>query len=253
MLANRGLLAALAALLLLAGECFAVVEPCRNYRRVSGRFMEPRAGHYHKGLDFSLPVGSDVYASDSGTVVWSGPQGAYGNLVKIRHAGGVTTLYGHLQRTMVSVGEFVLPGEVVGVSGNSGRSTGPHLHFEVRDASGPVDPARYLSGELSPAAAPPPEERTLLARSLFSLAGSVGTAFARLDERFGEDLPPVFQRILAVADSAEGESGGIGDALAVLVPFFSALFVLALALFAAFHAMRVPLRFLRWIFGPAGP
>ena len=252
MLGNKRLLAALAAFLLLAGECLALVEPCKNHRRVSGRFMEPRAGHYHKGIDYSLPIGSEVHAADSGTVVWSGPQGAYGILVKVRHSSGFTTYYGHLNRSMCSVGDFVLPNEVIGLSGNSGRSTGPHLHFEVRDASGPVDPARYLSGALSPAAAPAAEERTLPARGLVSLAGAVGGAFARLDGMFGEQLPAGVQRFFAAMDF-DAVAGGVAEALGVLVPFFALSFALVLALFAAFHALRLPLRFLRWIFGPAGP
>ena len=248
---NKELLAALAALLLLAGECLALVEPCSGYRRISGRFMEPRAGHYHKGLDYSLPVGSAVHAADSGIVVWSGPQGAYGILVKVRHSSGFVTYYGHLKRTMCSVGDFVLPNEVIGLSGNSGRSTGPHLHFEVRDASGPVDPTRFLAGGLSPTA-PAAEERTLPARGVVSLAAAVGSVFARLDGKFGEELPAGVQRFFDAMDF-DAVAGGVAEALGVLVPFFAVAFALALALFAAWRALSLPMRFLKWIFGPAGP
>ena len=248
---NKGLLAALAALLLLAGECLALVEPCRDYRRISGRFMEPRAGHYHKGLDYSLPVGSAVHAADSGIVVWSGPQGAYGILVKVRHSSGFVTYYGHLKRTMCSVGDFVLPNEVIGLSGNSGRSTGPHLHFEVRGDDGPVDPTLWLNGAYPGQAYPRAEERRFLAQGLVSLARSIVTPFAQIDERFGDRLPFLRWFCAEFGCSALPDSGWY--ALVVLGALIILLVALALALFAAWHALRLPMRFLKWIFGPAGP
>ncbi|MBO7500731.1 MAG: M23 family metallopeptidase [Fibrobacterales bacterium] len=252
MQANKGLLAALAALLLLAGECFALVEPCRNYRRISGEFMERRDGHYHKGLDYSLPVGSEIYAADSGTVVWSGPQGTFGLLVKIGHSNGYTTYYGHLRRTKVSVGDFVHPGDVIGLSGNSGRSTGPHLHFEVRDASGAVDPTLWLAGAYPGQARLRAEGPSLLSRGLVSLAGPIGATFAQIEERFGEELPPALRGICA-AMGFDADTGGAWNALGVLVQFFVLAFATAISLFAVWHAMRLPMRFLKWIFGPAGP
>lgn len=103
-------------------------------------------GKMHTGVDFAVPQGTSIHAADSGTVIvaewWSG----YGNCVIIDHGGGVWTLYGHIREggIKVSVGDRVERGQVVAESGSTGRSTGPHLHFEVRNGGKPVDPMPYL-------------------------------------------------------------------------------------------------------------
>lgn len=99
----------------------------------------------HAGIDFRLPVGSAVRATGSGTVVTAGRNGGYGNLVEIDHGSGLTTRYAHLSRLLVKAGDTVEAGEAIGLSGSTGRSTGPHLHYEVRRDGRASDPARFLS------------------------------------------------------------------------------------------------------------
>jgi murein DD-endopeptidase MepM/ murein hydrolase activator NlpD len=110
-------------------------------------FEPPYQGfaHFHTGLDICLPQGSPVQAADDGIVilVGSGPYG-YGNYVVLQHAGGLTTLYGHLNQALVKVGAQVVQGQPVGLEGSTGNSTGPHLHFELRIDNKPVDPTPYL-------------------------------------------------------------------------------------------------------------
>lgn len=91
-------------------------------------------------------TGTTVRASRAGQVTVAGWVGGYGNCVMIDHGDGVMTVYGHLSEVTVSVGEYVDQGERVALSGNTGRSTGPHLHFEIRVNGTPVDPEPYLAG-----------------------------------------------------------------------------------------------------------
>jgi len=98
----------------------------------------------HDGLDVAAPEGTPIRAPAPGVVVRAGPRGGYGNAVEIDHGGGVVTLYGHASQLMVSPGEFVQAGQEIARVGSTGRSTGPHLHFEVRVGGRPVDPARVL-------------------------------------------------------------------------------------------------------------
>lgn len=102
------------------------------------------AGQFHKGLDISARQGSPVIAPAEGTVILSGPDGAYGNSVEVDHGGGIVTKYAHLQRTAVKAGQWVKRGEVLGLVGMTGRATGPHLHYEVRLNGAPVNPMRYI-------------------------------------------------------------------------------------------------------------
>lgn len=98
----------------------------------------------HAGIDIPVGVGSNVYSAESGTVLTAGWVQGYGNCVIIMHDNGLTTLYGHLSSINVSVGQRVNRGDLIAYSGNSGNSTGPHLHFEVRVGGSPVDPMPYL-------------------------------------------------------------------------------------------------------------
>ena len=101
--------------------------------------------HFHTGIDVASPQGTPILAADDGVValVGSGTTG-YGNYVVISHAGGITTLYGHLLTATVRQGARVSQGQVIGLEGSTGNSTGPHVHFEVRANTQPVDPAPYL-------------------------------------------------------------------------------------------------------------
>ena len=96
---------------------------------------------FHKGVDVAMAYGQDVRAAAAGTVVFVGENGGYGNMVAVRHSDGRETRYAHLSVPEVQVGDAVDEGGVLGKSGSSGRSTGPHLHFEVLFNGRPVDPA----------------------------------------------------------------------------------------------------------------
>ena len=102
------------------------------------------ASTYHKGVDWSLPIGTAVMASSSGTVAKAGWGSGYGYVVYINHADGRQTRYGHLSKVLVKPGEYVQQGEKIALSGNTGRSTGPHLHFEILIGGSQVDPIKQL-------------------------------------------------------------------------------------------------------------
>lgn len=121
--------------------------PCTNWP-ITSRFGY-RWGRLHAGTDVGVMTGTTVRASRAGQVTVAGWCGGYGNCVMIDHGDGVTTVYGHLSEVTVSVGEYVDQGERVALSGNTGRSTGPHLHFEIRINGTPVDPEPYLQGTAS--------------------------------------------------------------------------------------------------------
>jgi len=99
---------------------------------------------FHKGVDFAGSVGSPVTAVAAGVVTWAGERAGYGKLVEINHGDGFTTRYGHNERTLVSVGQTVKRGESVALMGSTGRSTGPHVHFEVLRNGRQVDPLSFI-------------------------------------------------------------------------------------------------------------
>jgi murein DD-endopeptidase MepM/ murein hydrolase activator NlpD len=99
---------------------------------------------FHAGQDIEAPSGTPISAAASGTVTYAGWMNGYGNLVIIDHGGGLTTRYGHQSRIEVKVGQNILRGQQLGFVGSTGRSTGPHLHYEVRINDKPVDPVQYL-------------------------------------------------------------------------------------------------------------
>lgn len=103
-----------------------------------------RWGRLHAGTDVGVPTGTTVRASRAGQIITAGWLGGYGNCVIIDHGDGVCTRYGHLSEVTVSVGQYVDQGQQVALSGNTGRSTGPHLHFEIRINGEAVDPTPYL-------------------------------------------------------------------------------------------------------------
>lgn len=104
----------------------------------------------HKGLDISLQIGDPIYAAFDGVVRVALPTrytGGYGNVLVIRHANGLETYYGHLSKYIVNSGDIVSAGELIGYGGSTGRSTGPHLHFETRYMGKPFDPQRIFDFE----------------------------------------------------------------------------------------------------------
>ncbi|EIZ77640.1 peptidase M23B [Novosphingobium sp. Rr 2-17] len=99
---------------------------------------------FHAGLDFPGPMGSPIYAAAQGTVTFVGQRQGYGNCIEVTHASGLMTRYGHLSRFRTHVGQKVAAGTVIGAMGSTGRSTGSHLHFEVRINDQPVNPRPFL-------------------------------------------------------------------------------------------------------------
>jgi murein DD-endopeptidase MepM/ murein hydrolase activator NlpD len=116
---------------------------------VTSRFgarLDPLTGGRasHPGIDLAARAGTPIRAPAGGLVLSAGPRGGYGNAVEIDHGDGLVTLYGHAADLFVSPGDFVEPGQAIATVGSTGRSTGPHLHFEVRQGGRPVDPLQVL-------------------------------------------------------------------------------------------------------------
>lgn len=124
-----------------------------------GRFIWPTTGQitspfgyriifgstsFHRGLDIANAAGTEILASAGGTVTWASPKGTYGNLLILDHGNGFSTYYAHCSKLLVTVGDTVDQGEKIALMGSTGRSTGPHLHFEVRWQDEPLDPQKCL-------------------------------------------------------------------------------------------------------------
>lgn len=132
------------------GPTDVALEPPLTYKSVF-------SAHFHTGLDIAAPLDAPVGAAANGIVVLATSSRdaaanlvGYGNYIVIQHADGYETLYGHLDQVLVTVGEKVRRGQVIGLLGSSGSSTGPHLHFEIRDNGVYVDPAPFLAAQLRP-------------------------------------------------------------------------------------------------------
>jgi len=98
----------------------------------------------HTGIDIGVPYGTPIHAADGGTVIFAGWNVAYGNMTVIDHGGGFSTMYAHQSKQLVSVGDHVTQGQIIGYIGTTGWSTGPHLHFEIRVDGIPKNPMSYL-------------------------------------------------------------------------------------------------------------
>lgn len=99
----------------------------------------------HKGIDFAGNIGDDIVATAAGLVTWAGSRYGYGSLVEINHGNGYSTRYGHCDEILVKQGDKVVPGQVIALMGSSGRSTGPHVHYEVLKAGKQMNPTRFVS------------------------------------------------------------------------------------------------------------
>lgn len=138
-------------------KCIPAIQPVSNkdLRQTAsgyGMRIDPiyRTPRFHSGMDFSAPVGTDIYATGDGKVTYASWKQSYGNCVIIDHGYGFETLYGHMDKFKVRVGQTVTRGEVIGYVGNTGKSTGPHLHYEVH-VKGRVDnPSKYYYMDLTP-------------------------------------------------------------------------------------------------------
>ena len=105
---------------------------------------------FHEGMDFSAPIGTPVYATADGTVTTASWQSAYGNMVEINHGYNYTTRYAHMSKIIARPGQAVKRGDLIGLVGNTGKSTGPHLHYEVRYRGAPQNPVNYYYYDLTP-------------------------------------------------------------------------------------------------------
>lgn len=105
---------------------------------ISGKWM------FHAGIDLAAPLGTEVYASKSGTVSQTGFNSTYGNFIILLHNGNKTSLYAHLSKILVEKGDKVSTGQTIGLVGTTGASTGPHLHFEIRENGSPTDPGKLI-------------------------------------------------------------------------------------------------------------
>lgn len=133
----------------IAAEKAPFANPVKNAFRFTSQFgyrRDPKTGgrRMHSGVDFAAGMGTPLYATADGVVTHAGWQSGYGRLVKIQHEFGIETRYAHLNKIHVKVGQRVSRGERIGDMGNSGRSTGPHLHYEVRVGGTPVNPMTYI-------------------------------------------------------------------------------------------------------------
>ncbi len=109
------------------------VHPILGYRRM------------HAGIDLGGRTGQQIWAAQEGIVIKAGWDGnGYGNMVVVQHDNSVTTVYAHMSQVSISVGDFVFAGDVLGLVGSTGLSTGPHLHFEVRLSGAPIDPLLFM-------------------------------------------------------------------------------------------------------------
>ena len=138
-------------------RCIPAIQPIANKdlkRTASGYGMriDPiyRTPRFHSGMDFSAKTGTDIYATGDGTVTFAAWKQGYGNCLMIDHGYGYKTLYGHLSKYKARVGQKVKRGEVIGKVGNSGKSTGPHLHYEVIVRGKYDNPSKYYFMDLTP-------------------------------------------------------------------------------------------------------
>jgi murein DD-endopeptidase MepM/ murein hydrolase activator NlpD len=138
-------------------RCIPAIQPVANKdlkRMASGYGMRIhpiyRIPKFHSGMDFSAPIGTDIYATGDGVITFSGRKQSYGNCITIDHGFGYQTLYGHLSQSNVRVGQKVKRGEVIGLVGDTGVSTGPHLHYEIIVRGKRDNPANYYFMDLTP-------------------------------------------------------------------------------------------------------
>jgi len=138
--------------------CLPAIQPVLNKDMKTiasgyGRRIDPiyHVPTFHSGMDFSAPIGTDVYATGEGNVTLAGWKQGYGNTIIINHGYNYQTLYGHLSKINVNQGQKVMRGDIIGEVGSTGKSTGPHLHYEVHYKGEPQNPSHYYYMDLSPA------------------------------------------------------------------------------------------------------
>lgn len=112
-----------------------------------GYRIDPFHGNvaFHRGIDFAGPSGADIVATGDGIVTFAGPHAGYGNMVEVAHGDGISTVYAHASKVLVHVGDIVREGQVLAALGSTGRSTGPHVHYEVRRDGVAINPTTYVA------------------------------------------------------------------------------------------------------------
>ena len=128
----------------------------RNLTRMASGYgwrIDPvyHSRRFHAGMDFTAPVGTNIFVTGNGTVQSAGWEQGYGNCVQVNHGYGYVTLYGHMSAIKARVGQKVKRGDVIGLVGSTGKSTGPHLHYEVHFKGQVMNPQNYYFLDLSPA------------------------------------------------------------------------------------------------------
>ena len=130
-------------------EHFPIARPMKDKHRLSsfyGTRKDPFNGKpaFHAGLDFVGPMGAGIYSTNGGKVTFAGWRAAYGRMVEVDHGLGFATRYAHLRSMAVKEGQLVKAGELLGTQGSSGRSTGSHLHYEVRLNNRALNPSKFI-------------------------------------------------------------------------------------------------------------
>src|ERR1035437_62200 len=147
-------------------QAFGVVNP-----------MEPTPGHIHQGVDYGTPTGTQLFAPNNATVTYAGwDSSGYGNLVKLDYGNGYTEFLGHLSSVAVSVGQKISAGTLLGLTGSTGNSTGPHVHVQVDYNGGYVNPVTLQSGNPASTASPPSTSSNPVGTGL----GTIGSFFDNL-------------------------------------------------------------------------
>lgn len=193
---------------------------------------------FHYGLDIAVPQGTPIYAAESGTVTISRYAGGYGFLVELQHEGSLReykTRYGHNRRLMVEVGEKVSKGQIIAYSGNTGDSTGPHLHFEVRYKDAPIDPLPYIdTSSYSQSSIPPVSD--IFDYGIMGIENLVITFFNTMEEKVASPLLHNLPTIMTVdlnvhhIEIVKTLHAGIKKVAFLLLPFIVLGYVIKMAI-----------------------
>jgi murein DD-endopeptidase MepM/ murein hydrolase activator NlpD len=190
-------------------------SPLRSYRTTGG-FAEQRKDRLHAGLDMAAPMGTPVYAPQAGTISFAALAGAYGNLIKMNHGGGTETRFGHLSQFAVGKGQQVNKGDLIGYVGSTGRSTGAHLHYEVRVNGKPVDPSKgkfpFDASKVAEEGQKARDAAQQAAEQMQRFAESSAEKVARINERFDEQ-PRLIDQANAATRELEQTMADVEDQL----------------------------------------
>lgn len=190
-------------------------SPLRSYRTTGG-FAEQRKDRLHAGIDMAAPMGTPVYATQAGTVSFAAAAGGYGNLIKMNHGGGTETRFGHLSQFAVGKGQEVNKGDLLGYVGSTGRSTGAHLHYEVRVNGKPVDPTKgkfpFDASKVAEEGQKARDAAERAAEQMQRFAESSAEKVKRINEQFDEQ-PRLIDQANAATSELERTMADVEDQL----------------------------------------